>query len=861
MLKRLLLNLLNHLPLRVVLVVPFVLLMGCTAFLIGALALHNGQRAVSDVTQQLRTELGTRVEQHLKHYLAVPVQVNETLHRYLQLAFINHNDVDILAQMLWQQVHSYPSLSYIQIGTAQGEFIGYERRPNDVFHIERANPHENHYALETYQSDSIGQASGDLIQFLPTYDPRQQPWYQHAATGTASWLLQLGKSEWTEIYYFLGETPWLSMTYTMPLYDATQQLQGVIASALSLQDINQFLQSLQVGQQGQIFIMDTAGFLIASSTPTQLFEYDHTNHMRRIAATASDNQMIQVTAQQLISADATPNLAELDNRQHFEFKRDGVRQLVEVLPFGASQVVNSQGLAWFIVITVPETDFMQQIAENNRITVWLSLAAVILMLIIGLLVSRWVVQPILSLNRAAKQLADGHYRPNLPIKRQDELGELAQTFEHMADWLQASFDALGDKNEQLIILNQQLLDHSRTLSKKVAQRTAALAEQKQEADRLREAAERASEAKTRFLAAASHDLRQPLHALSLFTEALHQRAHEPEVQTLVNKIRQSLTTLGDLLNGLLDISRLDAAVVQPNIHTLALTEIARKLEHELMPQAVAKGLALEFVNCDFYVQSDPLLLERVLRNLVGNAIKYTEQGQVKFWCQRSQADPAAVEINVTDTGIGIPVEQQPKIFAEFYQINNPERDRSKGLGLGLCIVKRLVDLLQHEIKLVSFPNEGSIFTVLVPISPSEAIQQRLTSHTGYSDDKPVSGCILLVDDEQDIRESTELVLQDWGHEVLVADSLDQALMQLEKRVPEVLIVDYRLREGSTGLQVIAAIHMIAGQEIPAILLTGDIAPESLKEIKAAGHRVLHKPVKPAKLRSLLNFYLQTRAIT
>jgi len=381
-----------------------------------------------------------------------------------------------------------------------------------------------------------------------------------------------------------------------------------------------------------------------------------------------------------------------------------------------------------------------------------------------------------------------------------------------------------------------------------------------------EEANRANQSKTRFLAAASHDLRQPLHALRLFIDVLENRlAEDHAVQPLVQKIQQTVAVMASLFEALLDISRLDAGAVQPELKSFDLWILFKHLLDGFQSAATQKGLSLQFDQCDQVVYSDPVLLEQILRNLIENALKYTPQGAIRVSAQttRLASTEESLEITVTDTGIGIPEDQQEEVFLEFHQLHNPERDRLKGLGLGLSIVKRLTQLLGYSLQLTSKEGEGTKFTLTVPVGqPTVAttdrgettlvIEEELMSQT-------VSvGRILVIDDEQFIRKATKMQLTVWGYEVLTAASTAQAIQEMANTafVPQVIIADYHLRNNETGDQAIQAIQTSLGKMIPGIIITGDTTVAPVQVAKTLDYKLLHKPVKPAHLRKLINYCLR-----
>lgn len=363
-------------------------------------------------------------------------------------------------------------------------------------------------------------------------------------------------------------------------------------------------------------------------------------------------------------------------------------------------------------------------------------------------------------------------------------------------------------------------------------------------------AEQANIAKSKFLAASSHDLRQPLHALTLFTSVLKESNQNPKTRTVVDQISASVDALQNLFNALLDISRLDAGVIKVEKSNFYLQPLLDKLSNDFNPLAAEKNLQIICPASSYAVNSDMALLERILRNYISNAIRYTEKGIIKIGCD---SDGDAVTIKISDTGLGITQENQQVIFDEFHQLSNPERDRSKGLGLGLAIVQRTANLLGHPISVESQPGMGSTFSVSVP--QVEKVEEVLTEKVDSNFDTEHEGnqLIVVIDDEASIRDGMRSLLEQWGYHVISAADEEEALnlLQQQSRTPDGIIADYRLREHRTGLEVIQAIHTEYNNNIPALVVTGDTSVDELREVNKSGFEVLHKPVAPLKLRAFL----------
>jgi PAS domain S-box-containing protein len=364
----------------------------------------------------------------------------------------------------------------------------------------------------------------------------------------------------------------------------------------------------------------------------------------------------------------------------------------------------------------------------------------------------------------------------------------------------------------------------------------------------KEAAEEANAAKTHFLAAASHDLRQPMQALSMFVSVLAAQSMDTKQAALVSRIQDCQIALEGLLNGLLDISKLEAGLVVPQMGEFSADALMDRLGAEFEPLCAAAGLSFKHLPCKAVVHSDPSLLERILRNLLNNAIRYTPKGRIVFGCRRRGN---RLRIEVWDTGIGIPQGELRNIFREFHQVGNPQRDRHQGLGLGLAIVRRLADLLNHEFGVRSEEGRGSVFSVQVPMTSS---RPQLSSNPRKPSGPTAAATILVIEDDADVLEGLCLILSSWGHSVIGATSGEAAVQQMlmSSRTPDLVIADYRLQDGETGGQVVIHLWTRLGQDVPAIILSDETSAERLRQVHALGFPVLHKPVHANVLKGAID---------
>ncbi len=417
-------------PLQTVLVVPFLVQILGTVGVVGWLSFQNGQRAVNDVAGQLRGEISDRIKDRMENYMSIPHIVNHLNVQGVKLGQLNLEETQRLEHHFLEQIQYFDSISIIYIGRQNGDHSGAIRTKDRT--LISASDTSTGNKLARYTADSQGNRV-QLVKISPKiYDPRTRPWYIAAATAK--------KPIWTPIYTdFL--TRELAITAALPIYDDAGKLLGVAGSDLLFSKIKEFLVSLKIGKSGKTFVLERSGMLIATSTSSPEFVVEG-QETRRIKASESENSVIRQTAQHLEKS--YDSLAKITNSQQLTFDIDGKRNFMQVAPFK-----DDRGLDWLIVVVVPEADFMEQINANTRTTFLLSVAALIGATILGILTAKWVVRPILKLNAAAKALARNEWDTKLTLNREDELGELAASFNSMAEQLQQSFTSISESENRV----------------------------------------------------------------------------------------------------------------------------------------------------------------------------------------------------------------------------------------------------------------------------------------------------------------------------------------------------------------------------------------------------------------------------
>jgi signal transduction histidine kinase/CheY-like chemotaxis protein len=592
-----------------------------------------------------------------------------------------------------------------------------------------------------------------------------------------------GRTHYSPVYFRKETEPYL--TITLPAGGPTA---GVTSVEVNLKFVWDVISRIKIGQTGKAYVVDQNGQLISHPDISLVLQKTDLSQLPQVRAALAPG----------LSDEAPADLGDA---------RDLAGQPV------LAAYAKIGPLAWVVFVEQPLTEAYAPVYAAMARNAVLLLVGLVLAVTVSLALARRMVTPIQKLQEGATRIGAGALDQHIEVATHDELGSLAEEFNHMTARLRESYAGLEQKVEE----------------------------------RTRELAA-ANQSKSRFLAAASHDLRQPMHALGLFIAQLRARIHEPETLALVGKVESAVTALQELLDALLDISRLDAGVVSPTPVDFRLQPLFTRLETAFAPQAERKEVRLRAAPTRLAVMSDPVLLERILLNLLANAVRYTGHGAILLGCRR-RGD--RVRIEVWDTGVGIAPEHRDAIFQEFYQIGNLERDRTKGLGLGLAIAARLARLLGSRIDVRSYPGKGSVFAIELPVGVARA---EVEAASTLALTEVLSGArVLVVDDDTLVRDAMASVLAQWGCRVAMAANGDEAVALLggEGGTPDAVLCDYRLPNGETGVDVIARLRAAAGREIPAALITGDTAPERLREARQAGHALLHKPVHPAKMRALL----------
>ena len=577
-----------------------------------------------------------------------------------------------------------------------------------------------------------------------------------------------------------------------PIEPFAGEVIGVLVAEVNVRYVWDVVQEIQVGKSGYAYVVDAAGSLVAHPDLHLVLQRKDLSDLPQIAALRDPDDGDGATG-------VYRNL-------------DGQWVLVSHM-----RIPN---VGWTVFVERPLTEVYAPLLASLARTGGILLLVCVMAVGAAVLLGRRVVGPIEVLRRGAARLEAGELDARLELKTGDEFEELAEDFNRMSHRLQ---------------------DSHATLERKVEERTHQL--------------ELANQAKSRFLAAASHDLRQPLHALGLFVAQLRARMSAVERGRVIERIDAALAAMNELFNALLDVSKLDAGVLTPVVSEFPIARLLKRIESTFAEAAQAQKLSLRVVASGAWVRTDFILLERILFNLVSNAVRYTPRGGIMVGCRRRGAQ---LRIEVWDTGVGIPPDQHRNIFGEFYRLGESDRDQRAGLGLGLAIVDRLCRLLGHPITVHSTVGKGSRFAVAVPMVAARAEVVALRAPVRAPLDISRGKLVIAIDDDPLVLEGMCGLFRSWGCRVVAGASAGAALAGLAgyDEAPDLIISDYRLPDGNSGIEAIERLRGVFGSPIPAFLISGDVSPERLREARAGGFHLQHKPVDPMLLRAMFNQLLR-----
>ncbi|MEM9120768.1 MAG: response regulator [Cyanobacteria bacterium P01_F01_bin.56] len=918
----------RQLPLRMVLVVSFVLQIAAAVGLTTAISWRNGQKAVDDLASQLSEEATNRIREHVQTYLLQPNLLQRDSRSNLFYGDVALFDSSTIARHFWHQIRASDGITSIYLGYPDGTFVGIQERDSGQTVLWEVTSETFPQRL-TYRLNEAGERREELsAQF---YDPRGRPWYQA--------VVENRHASWSPIYEFASEDySVLGITLAAPVYGDRGKLQGVLALDLTLEQISGYLRTLNISPNGEAFIMERTGDIVATSANEPPFLTLDSGEQTRLSATASQEPIIRETVQHLI--ETYGGLEQVSMAEQFTYALDGQSQLVQVVPFR-----DGRGLDWLIVTAIPEADFKGQIAANTRNTLLLCLLSLVVASAIAGITARWVAQPIHRLSEASKKLAVGTWDSPLPDGRFEELSELSHSFESMAKQLQQSFQQLEEHNHEL-----------------------------QRLDKL----------KDEFLANTSHELRTPLNGIIGLAESLMDGASGPQTRQTKGNLAMIVASgrrLSSLVDDILDFAQLQQDRIDIHPRPVGVREAAEIVL--ALSRPLAREKKVQLINAVSPklppVLADENRLQQILHNLVGNAVKFTDYGMVGISAQiiqqhdarptmlstalpgicprphhadevgdkrqphranqpitpstspqgqnqqpsqtltlapdssssetatlRQNLDSAQLSgyhlaITVSDTGIGIPEDKLDCIFEPFEQADGSTARTYGGMGIGLAVSQKLVELQGGTFQVISAVGVGSQFTFTLPITtqaplltsaviaPESAIASQLTPPMsgGHRPATPLSESpsepgsdvkadvkpsaydaadavlarsnflILVVDDEPINRQVIRNHLAVNNYHVVQAASGPEALALMENGLqPDVILLDVMMPQ-MTGFEVCRKLReTYPAHALPIMMLTaknqiGDL----VTGLSSGANDYLTKPISKSELLARLKTHL------
>jgi signal transduction histidine kinase/ActR/RegA family two-component response regulator len=825
----------HHLPLRWLLVVPFVLQIFAAVGLTGYFSLRNGQKAVNTLANQLQDEVTQKVDQHLSNYLSTPPKMVQLTGKLMERGLLDPHDMWGLGQHFYDQIQAFENLSYINFGSPAGEFVGVgvgaDLDPNKP-HL---NITESSYPgiYDEYELDKQGNPTQK--NFSSQYNHLEDTWYTEAVAAK--------KLAWSDVYAW-EEPLTISVSASYPVYDGKQKLIGVMSIDLLLQQIGDFLETLEISPSAKVFIFEKNGLLIGASDAEEFEQTGET--LKQISVLASEDSTIRAVSQSLVNEFGS--LSDITSKQ-FSLKINEKKTYVQT-----SRWQDEYGLDWIVVTAIPETDFMGQIEKNTRTTILLCSLALATATGVGIVTARQITEPLLKLARASQAIASGDLSQTIQPAGTYELRTLGHTFNQMAHQLRESFTTLEKTNE--------------VLEQRVAERTTELQTAKETADS-------ANSAKSDFLANMSHELRTPLNGILGYAQILgRDPAASRQQKDGLNIIQQCGNHLLTLINDILDISKIEARKLEIHAGEFGFENFLHGVTEICRIKAEQKEIGFDYTALNQLptaICTDEKRLRQVLINLLGNAIKFTDVGSVVLkvgllenaenattQAENQPAQQQVVRFQIEDTGVGMSPDQLEKIFLPFEQVGDSDR-MAEGTGLGLAISRQIVEMMGGHLQVKSTYGEGSTFWFDLPLEiAANWIEQPTHLSTkeivGYQGDVKT---LLVVDDRWENRSVLVNLLGPIGFNIIEADNGKIGLEKATASPPDLIITDLAMPV-INGFQLAEQIRKIDSLRlIPIIASSASVFEFDRNQSHEAGcDEFLPKPIQTEELFGYLEQYLQ-----
>ncbi|MFN7715503.1 MAG: ATP-binding protein [Pseudanabaenaceae cyanobacterium] len=811
--------------------------------LVGYLSYRSGQKAVEDMATSLMSEIGDRIDQNLSSYLNAPEQVTRTNAALIRQGILDYKDLPNLRKHFAQQLHIFPTITYILISNERKDFLEVSRQSKSQFGVRilDASVSKNFYR---YQASLTGEIE-KLLRVRTDYDPHNdppggKPWYGETRDAhTGPWNIYVSLSQGKD-------HPNLVIAHALSFEDSQGQFQGVIAAGIYLIQFGNFLQGLKIGRTGEAFLIDRQGQMIANSVNEVPFANIAKTELaqnvnvasRRLKAIDSKNKLIRLTSQYLTDQ---LKLENIQDAQRFNFSINDQRYFVQVIP------VRKQNLNWLMVIVIPESDFITPIQENANLTILLCGLTLIIATVIGVFTGRWITEPISKLITLSQDLALGQWQATqeannlLKTPKISEISTLTNSFNLMANQLQESFITLENRVRE------------RTMDLLIA----------------KDKAEVANQSKSMFIANMSHELRSPLNAIIGFSQLMLRTSNLPKEQyENAEIIQHSGEYLLTLINNVLDFAKIEAGKASLNSRNFDLYQLLADLESMLYLKAFNAGLELIFdrgENLPHYICTDSLKLRQVLLNLLGNAIKFTSVGEVILRVRATENQEQQnynLHFEISDTGSGIAQAELSKLFEAFSQTESGKQSQ-EGTGLGLVISRQFIQLMGGDITVKSELNQGTTFAFSIQVNPGDGTQEEdtLTRRVLALANNQPNYRILVVDDKSINCQLLIKLLTPLGLEVKEASNGKEAITIWEEWEPSLIFMDMRMpvMDGYQATKYIKS--TTKGNATAVIALTASVLEEEKAIVLSAGcDDFLRKPFKEQVIFEALTKHLGVQYI-